>query len=250
MDTSVYDKHAALYLEYIDRELRLKDSYINLLPSTFVNCLGDRIVNARVCDLCCGEGNLGRYLLTRSAREVVGIDASAALIEEAKRRARVSELSYQVDDAQELRLVPDGSFDVVVSEHAMMDVADHRKLFAAVRRVLVPGGPFVFSLLHPCFKGRPYHVKNAPEYIFDEGGKPIAVTVRRYASEGFFNSGGDGIRGRMGSYHRKFSTYINDLIDAGFTLERLEEPLSRADATRAELFAEVPTVLVVAARAI
>jgi ubiquinone/menaquinone biosynthesis C-methylase UbiE len=203
MDPSVYDKHATLYLEYIDRELRLKDSYINLLPSTFVNCLGDRIVNARVCDLCCGEGNLGRYLLTQGAWEVVGIDTSAALIEEAKRRARVSELSYRVDDAQELRLVPDGSFDVVVSQLALMDVADHRKLFAAVRRVLVLGGPFVFSLLHPCFKGRPYHVKNAPEYIFDEGGKPTAVTVRRYASEGFFNSGGDGIRGRMGSYHRR-----------------------------------------------
>jgi hypothetical protein len=47
----------------------------------------------------------------------------------------------------------------------------------------------------------------------------------------------------------RLSTYINDLIAAGFTVERLEEPLSGADATRAELFAEVPTVLVVAARA-
>jgi hypothetical protein len=54
----------------------------------------------------------------------------------------------------------------------------------------------------------------------------------------------------MGSHHRKLSTYINDLLASGFSLERLEEPLAGVDATQVGLFAEVPTVLVVAARAV
>ena len=130
----------------------------------------------------------------------------------------------------------------------MMDVADHRALFAAVRRVLLPGGVFVFSTLHPCFKARPFHVRDAPENLLDEKGQPIGVVIRRYASEGHFNSGGNGVRGQMGSYHRMLSTYVNDLIRAGFTLERLEEPLDGPE--NGALFSEVPMVLVIAARAI
>jgi len=106
----------------------------------------------------------------------------------------------------------------------MMDVADHRAMFAAVRRVLAPGGLFVFTMLHPCFEGRPFHVTEAPPYLFDEAGLPEAYVVRRYATEGHWNSGGEGVRGRMGAYHRTLSTYVNDLIAAGFVLERLEEP--------------------------
>ncbi|WP_437801151.1 hypothetical protein [Sorangium sp. So ce693] len=76
----------------------------------------------------------------------------------------------------------------------------------------------------------------------------MGVVIRRYASEGHFNSGGDGVRGHMGSYHRMLSTYVNDLIRAGFVLERLEEPLDGP--ANGALFSEVPMVLVVAARAI
>jgi ubiquinone/menaquinone biosynthesis C-methylase UbiE len=246
--STVYDEHARFYIEFVDRGLESQNGYVRLLLSTFVSLLGDELTGARVCDLCCGEGYLGRHLLTRGAREVVGIDMSSTLIEEAKRRATESALSYRVDDAQELLSASDGEFDIVASQLAIMDVADHRKAFAAVRRVLTAGGLFVFSLLHPCFEGRPFHVRDAPPFVMDEDGRPVACAVRRYASEGFFQSGGDGVRGRMGSYHRMLSTYINDLLGSGFTLERLEEPLAGDDASQVGLFAEVPTALVVAAR--
>jgi hypothetical protein len=56
----------------------------------------------------------------------------------------------------------------------MMDVADHCRMFAAVRRILKGGGPFVFSLLHPCFDGRPFHVTDAPPFVVDDAGNRIA----------------------------------------------------------------------------
>jgi SAM-dependent methyltransferase len=247
--TTSYDRHAAFYVDFVDRGLASEHGATRLLLATLVDCAGEQLAGARACDLCCGEGYLGRHLIARGAREVVGIDLSSELIEVARRRSSAPALSYRVDDAQELRSVSDGEFDLVMSQLAMMDVADHRKLFAAVRRVLVPGGRFVFSLLHPCFTGRPYHVRDAPEYVLDESGSPIAFAVRRYATEGFWESGGDGVRGRVGSHHRTLSTYVNDLVASGFALERLEEPLAGADAARSGLFAEIPTVLVIAARA-
>jgi SAM-dependent methyltransferase len=250
MTETVYDRHAAFYLDFVDRSLASENGYIRLLLDTLVACLGERLVGARVCDLCCGEGYFGRRLMARGAREVVGIDSSAALIEAARARADAPGLSYRVDDARALRSASAGEFDLVVSQMAMMDVADHRALFAAVRRILRPGAPFVFSMLHPCFEGRPFHVRDAPPYVMDEAGRPIAFAVQRYASEGFWDSGGDGVRGHMGSYHRMLSTYVNDLIAAGFVIERLAEPLAGADVSRAGLFAEVPTVLAVAAHAV
>lgn len=248
--STAYDVHSQFYLDFVDKGLATKNGYVQLLVATLVSCLGNRLANARVCDLCCGEGYLGRFLLQHGVREVVGVDRSSTLIEEARRRGNSPLLSYRVDDAQQLASVRDDAFDVVVSQMSMMDVADHPKLFAAVRRVLADGGPFVFSLLHPCFEGRPFHVRDAPPHVLDENGEPVAFAVRRYATEGFFDSGGVGVRGRMGSYHRKISTYVNDLLASGFVLERLEEPLAGADPTRSRLFEEVPTALVVAARAV
>jgi 2-polyprenyl-3-methyl-5-hydroxy-6-metoxy-1,4-benzoquinol methylase len=249
MVATIYDTHAAFYVDFVDRGLASEAGATRLLLGVLADCLGERLAGARVCDLCCGEGYLGRYLKARGAGEVVGIDLSAELIEVAKQRATGAELSYRVDDAQALASVADGAFDAVASQLALMDVADHRRLFAAARRVLKPGGVFVFSLLHPCFEGRPFHMRDAPPYLLDEAGAPIAYAVRRYATEGHWQSGGDGVRGRVGSYHRTLSTYVNDLIAAGFVLERLEEPLAGGDAANAGLFAEVPTVLVVAAHA-
>jgi len=244
---TVYDEHAAFYIDFVDRSLASGHSGVTV--EAVRACLGDRIAGARVCDVCCGEGYFGRYLVTQGAREVVGIDRSTVLIDEARRRANDARLSYRVDDAQALDSIGDAEFDAVVSQLAMMDVADHRRMFAAVRRVLKRDGPFVFSLLHPCFDGRPFHVTEAPPFVVDDAGNRLAYAVRRYASEGLFQSGGIGVRGRMGSYHRRLSTYVNDLLAAGFALERLEEPLAGYQSGSEALFAEVPTVLVVAARA-
>jgi SAM-dependent methyltransferase len=251
MSRSVYDDNAQFYLDFVDQWLADDEGYLHVLTGAFTTLLGERLAGARVCDVACGEGYLGRYLAQRGAREVVGIDLSAELIDEATRRCDAPNLAYRVDDAHELASVPDGSFDVAVSQLAMMDIPDHRRMFRAVRRGLTDAGVFVFSLLHPCFHGAPFRMPDEPKFEVDESGAPVAYVIRRYGTEGFWESGGTGVRGHMGSYHRTLSTYINDLADAGFELERLEEPvLPRSNAGgAAAFFSELPMALVVAARA-
>jgi ubiquinone/menaquinone biosynthesis C-methylase UbiE len=241
---SIYDEHVPFYLDFVDRGLAHEEGLLQVLIAAFDDLLGDRVLNARICDVGCGEGYLGRHFVQRGARQVVGIDLSAGLIEAAKRRSEAPNLQYRVDDAHELRTLADASFDVVVSQLALMDIADHQRMFRAVRRVLTETGAFVFSLLHPCFEGSPFRLPDEPKLVVDESGVPNAYAVRRYATEGFWQSGGDGVRGRMGSYHRMVSTYVNDLLDSGFRVERVREPV----VVGAGLFSEVPQTMLVAAQ--
>ena len=103
---------------------------------------------------------------------------------------------------------------------------------------------FVFSCLHPCFQS-PTNIPEGEEpFLRDADGQPIAVLAWRYTSEGHFMSGGDGVRGHMGSYHRMLSTYVNDLQDNGFRLERMEEPVWDVPS----VLSRVPIVMVISAR--
>jgi len=244
MSRTIYDKHVDYYIDFVDRALADGRSLWHLLLSRFKELLGDRLKGACVCDIACGEGYLSRFLGQLGPREVVGIDVSAALVDAAVRRSDGANLAYRVDDAQHLRTFPDASVDIAVSQMAIMDIPDHRAMFRSVRRVLKADGVFLFSLLHPCFEA-PFHLPDEPQFLVDASGTAIACVVRRYASEGFWQSGGTGVRGHMGAYHRTLSTLLNDLLAAGFLLEKLDEPVLEGS----ELFSQVPRALLVAAHA-
>jgi trans-aconitate methyltransferase len=92
----------------------------------------------RVLDLGCGTGDLTLELAKRGAR-VVGLDASSAMVEEARRKH--PSLQLVVGDGQELSY--DHEFDAVFSNatlHWMPRAAD---VAGGVARALVPGGRFV-----------------------------------------------------------------------------------------------------------
>lgn len=240
MSEIIYDKHQTFYLNFVDRLLADESSLWHLLLARFEAILNGRLPGAQVCDIACGEGYLSRFLAQRGPQQVVGVDISAALIQIANQRNHLNNLSYHVDNAHHLSTLPDHSFDIAVSQMAMMDIPDHQALFRAVHRILKPGGLFIFTLLHPCFEG-PYLLPGEEPFLTDEAGNLTACVVRWYGREGHWQSGGDGVRGHMGAYHRTLSTYINDLISAGFRLEKLEEPLMEGGG----LVAQVPKVLVV-----
>lgn len=243
MSATVYDQHVRFYLDFVDRGLRDPRDLRHRLIQRFEALVGERIRNASVLDVACGEGYLSRHFTALNPRQIVGVDLSAALVDVATQRG-VSPLStFRVDDAQRLATVADATVDVALSQLALMDIADHQAMFRAVHRVLKHQGVFAFSLLHPCFEG-PFRVPDEPQFITDDSGADVAVAVRRYATEGHWQSGGSGVRGHMGAYHRTLATLVNDLIDTGFALERLEEPVSDG----ADLASQVPRYLLVVAQ--
>ena len=97
-----------------------------------------------VLEIAIGTGlNLAHY--PPSAR-VTGIELSPAMLELARERAAAlgREADLRVGDATALDL-PDDSFDTAVSTFTLCSIPDPAAAVAEVRRVLRPGGRFVFA---------------------------------------------------------------------------------------------------------
>lgn len=92
----------------------------------------------RILDVGCGTGQL-TVEVARSGAEVVGIDSSAAMIEQA--HANFPELTFRVEDVRALTF--DGEFDAVFSNAALHWVQPPDAAAAAMARALKPGGRLV-----------------------------------------------------------------------------------------------------------
>lgn len=75
--------------------------------------------------------------------------------------------------------------------------------------------------------------------------------VGDYFRETFWHSDNlHGVRGKVGAYHRTLSTYINTLLAAGLTLERIVEPQATGNvaASVSPGYREVSAVLMIRCR--
>jgi SAM-dependent methyltransferase len=95
-------------------------------------------------DVGCGPGTITSDLARRLAPgRVVGIDASAPVIDEARRQSGVAEGRpapvFEVGDLYDLPFA-DGSFDVVHAHQVLQHVGEPMAALAEMRRVCRPGG--------------------------------------------------------------------------------------------------------------
>jgi len=95
----------------------------------------------RVLDFGCGAGRLTQAL-AEHADEVVGVDVSPPMLEQARQLDASGRCTFVLNESQDLRQFPDGSFDLVYSElvlqHLPEPVIDG--YLAEFVRVLAPGG--------------------------------------------------------------------------------------------------------------
>jgi SAM-dependent methyltransferase len=99
-----------------------------------------------VLDLGVGTGRTTPYLSSRASR-YVGVDFSEGMVDVFRRKFPFLEI--YCDDASDLKRFEDESFDVVVFSFNGIDNfetdEDRRRCFLQVKRVLRPGGRFIFS---------------------------------------------------------------------------------------------------------
>ena len=96
-----------------------------------------------VLDVGCGLGGTARYLAARHGIEVTGVDLTAEYCRAGNLLSEKTRLADRVRlvTANALALpFADGSFDVVFTEHAAMNIADKPHLYSEIRRVLRVGG--------------------------------------------------------------------------------------------------------------
>lgn len=199
-----------------------------------------------ICDLACGQGWVARELARRGGK-VVGLDLAPNLLALARgyeERERLG-IVYLEGDAQRADALRDRQFDGCVCVMALINIPDLRATFQTVRRILRPGGWFVFAIPHPCFQTP--HAEWVP--LPDPEHRVGRLVTGYFAERQWFSSNPEGVRSRVGDEHRMFSTYLNALADAGFVLERAVEPFPSD--RQAELVPgnrEVPALLLIRAR--
>jgi SAM-dependent methyltransferase len=97
----------------------------------------------RVLDAGAGIGGTARLIARERGARVTAVDLTPEYCEVAAWLNDAAGLGGRIDvraaDVTELPFA-DASFDVVVSQHVQMNIADKRRLYAEARRVLVPGG--------------------------------------------------------------------------------------------------------------
>ena len=112
---------------------------------------------------------------------------------------------------------PDESFDIVLSSLAFHYVRDFFRLLEKINSWLVPEGKLVFSVEHPVFTAY-----GNQDWYRDEQGNILHFPVDRY----FFEGKRDAVflGEKVIKYHRTLTTYLNGLLQSGFSLEQVVEP--------------------------
>ncbi|MEP7029194.1 MAG: class I SAM-dependent methyltransferase [Candidatus Eisenbacteria bacterium] len=109
---------------------------------------------ASVIDIACGPGTASFPAAQRvgPGGRVQGVDLASAMVAWAERRANsegVTHAAFAVGDAEDLADIPDGAFDVAISNFGVIFAPDAARMVDEAARVLKPGGVFAMSVWLP-----------------------------------------------------------------------------------------------------
>jgi SAM-dependent methyltransferase len=173
----------------------------------------DNLQGAAVLDAGCGSGAQAQWLLEQGA-DVVAIDISPRMIEEAERRCAGRGRFLVADLSQPLPLEP-GSLDGITCSLALHYVADWSVPLRSFAAALRPGGWAVISLDHPLGPRSP-HWRGGyfdTQLVSDTWRKANVEVTQHF-------------------WRRPLSAVFGAFADAGFKVDRVAEPQPSAAALR------------------
>lgn len=175
-----------------------------------LNLFGD-VTGLKVLDIGCGSGHSLKYMASRGASELWGLDLSDTQISTAQTLLAPYSLSlklFQSPMEQDPGL-PHNYFDIVYSIYAIGWTVDLSKTLQNVFTYLKSGGSFVFSWEHPLHNRIKYH-------------NGCFMVDKSYHEEGNYQS--EAWNDRTAIMNQvKLSTYINELVRTGFRVDRVIE---------------------------
>lgn len=222
MKKSVYDSEG--FFEFYHKmrsnpislnEIVEKPTMLSLLPD---------LQGKRLLDMGCGTGGHLQLYLQQGLALAVGVDLAESMLKQAQ-----TDLAKRIENRphfalyhlamEEIDQLDETDFDVVTSSFAFHYVENFSALLSKIYAKLKPGGTLIFSQEHPVTTCH----KDGERWEKDEKKEQRAYRLRYYRDEGerarnWFNQ-------PFKTYHRTTATIMNNLIQAGFMLERMEEPM-------------------------
>jgi len=182
-----------------------------------------------VLEIGCGNGVFARRMAQLGAH-VIATDFSAQFLERARARSaeHADRIDYRLVDAtheEEIVALGVQRFDAAVCNQAIMDMTEIEPLMRGIRRVVKPGGRFVFSLSHPCFNqvGTTFSVEETT--INGELVTTYAIKTTSYLHVRAQKGGG--MRGEPVPHYyfdRPLHVLFTTCFQADLVLDGLEEP--------------------------
>jgi len=172
----------------------------------------------RILEVGCGGGQ-NAVVLAKWGAYCTGLDPSAAQWAHARRLAQEQgvEVEFVQGVAEDLGAWADSGFDLVLSSYAFDYVADLEAAYREAWRVLKAGGRFVFCLSHPWFQAVGWRLIDGPDAA------PLGNYAAWPVAEDWDWTFESGASAPFRDHLRTLAQIVNELIAAGFTLERLVE---------------------------
>ena len=163
-----------------------------------------------VLDLGCGYGWHCKYAAQQGAESVLGLDQSARMIGEARKRNAAEGVTYQICDLLEYDY-PADTYDLVISNLVLHYIADLDAVYRRVFQTLKSDGVFLFNIEHPTFTA------GVNQQFSADGIWPITD----YYCPGERET--DFLGRSVIKQHHTLTQILMGLIRAGFSLEAMEE---------------------------
>jgi ubiquinone/menaquinone biosynthesis C-methylase UbiE len=169
-----------------------------------------------VLDAACAAGWYTNWLLEHGA-QVTAVDFSPNMIAMTKRRVGDQAKIIQADLNQALDFINDASVDIVLSSLTLHYLKDWTTVLHEFYRILKKDGMMVFSVHHPfmdftVFKRENYFLTELLNDEWDSSTGKVAVQF----------------------YRRPLNKIINAVLDAGFMIEKVAEPMPTSEFQKAQ----------------
>lgn len=197
-----YEEMAEYYFEYVDT--KPFNAYYER-PAT-ISLLSD-VKGKSVLDAGCAAGWYTKWLLEKGAN-VIAVDFSPNMIEMTKKRVGNKAKVLWADLNEPLNFIEDKSLDIVLSSLTLHYIKNWEPVMCEFRRVLKKEGILVFSVHHPFMDFTAFKKEN---YFLSE-----------LLNDEWETSNG---KVKVQFYRRPLNKIITSVIDAGFMIEKLLEPM-------------------------
>jgi ubiquinone/menaquinone biosynthesis C-methylase UbiE len=197
-----YEEMAEYYFKYIDTKpfnaYYERPAILSLLPE---------VKGKKVLDAGCAAGWYTKWLLEKGA-SVTALDFSPNMIEMTKKRVGNKAEIIRADLNDPLNFIEDDSIEVVLSSLTLHYIKDWDVVMNEFNRILKKDGQLVISIHHPFMDFTVFNKENyfSTELLDDEWDT---------------NNG----KVKVQFYRRPLSRIITSIIEAGFIIEKLLEPM-------------------------